>query len=286
MSSQREAFPGVVELNVGGTSYTTAVETLRRHPDSLLGQMFAEGRGSAAEGPGNPLPRDGRGCYFLDRDGQLFRYVLDFLRTDRLLLPAGFAEKDRLRLEAEHFQLKDMVAALARNTSGASVPQCPQCGRATLPPLQHKPAAATGEAAPTSPAKQDAKKPGFVTIGYCGTFAFGPNGVTDVKFRKLTRIFVCGKVNVTREVFGDTLNESRDPDRGMPDRYTSRFYLKHTYLEQAFDMLAEAGFKLASAAANGTSYGSVQSAGPGSTGGVHEAERAWGHYNEFVFQRE
>eukprot|EP00058_Branchiostoma_floridae_P000077 XP_002585565.1 hypothetical protein BRAFLDRAFT_258334 [Branchiostoma floridae] len=240
MSGPGEAFPGVVELNVGGTSYSTSLETLRRHPDSVLGRMFAAG-------PRSEPPRDGKGRYFVDRDGQLFRYVLDYLRTDRLLLPAGFPEKERLRREAEHFQLKDMVAAL--------------------------------------PAKQDGKKPGFITIGYCGTFAFGPNGVTDVKFRKLARIFVCGKVNMAREVFGDTLNESRDPDRGMPDRYTSRFYLKHTYLEQAFDMLAEAGFALASAAANGTGYSNVQT-GPGSTGGVHEAERAWSHYNEFVFQRE
>ncbi|XP_035682288.1 BTB/POZ domain-containing protein KCTD8-like [Branchiostoma floridae] len=275
MSGPGEAFPGVVELNVGGTSYSTSLETLRRHPDSVLGRMFAAG-------PRSEPPRDGKGRYFVDRDGQLFRYVLDYLRTDRLLLPAGFPEKERLRREAEHFQLKDMVAALSQN---ATVPQCPQCGRATLAPLQHKPAGETGDSAPPSPAKQDGKKPGFITIGYCGTFAFGPNGVTDVKFRKLARIFVCGKVNMAREVFGDTLNESRDPDRGMPDRYTSRFYLKHTYLEQAFDMLAEAGFALASAAANGTGYSNVQT-GPGSTGGVHEAERAWSHYNEFVFQRE
>jgi len=31
-----------------------------------------------------------------------------------------------------------------------------------------------------------------------------------------------------REVFGDTLNESRDPDRGTTDRYSARFYLKNS----------------------------------------------------------
>ena len=31
----------------------------------------------------------------------------------------------------------------------------------------------------------------------------------------------------------DCLNESRDPDRGLgSDRYTSRYFLKHTVLEQ------------------------------------------------------
>ena len=49
-------------------------------------------------------------------------------------------------------------------------------------------------------------------------------------------------MHLCREVFGETLNESRDPDHGQTDRYTSRFFLKHTFLEQAFDMLSEASF--------------------------------------------
>ena len=56
-----------------------------------------------------------------------------------------------------------------------------------------------------------------------------------------------------REVFGDTLNESRDPDRGgTMDRYTSRFFLKHTSLEQAFDALLDAGFYLGGCCGTGT----------------------------------
>ena len=56
-----------------------------------------------------------------------------------------------------------------------------------------------------------------------------------------------------REVFGDTLNESRDPDRGgTMDRYTSRFFLKHTSLEQAFDSLLDAGFYLGGCCGTGT----------------------------------
>ncbi len=72
--------------------------------------------------------------------------------------------------------------------------------------------------------------------------AFGRDGLADVKFRKISRILICGRVHLCREVFGETLNESRDPDHGQTDRYTSRFFLKHTFLEQAFDMLTEASF--------------------------------------------
>ena len=54
-------------------------------------------------------------------------------------------------------------------------------------------------------------------------------------------------------MFGDTLNESRDPDRGGQDRYSSRFFLKHTSLEQCFDMLLDQGFILAGCSGTGTS---------------------------------
>ena len=51
----------------------------------------------------------------------------------------------------------------------------------------------------------------------------------------------------------DTLNESRDPDRGLDgDRYTARYFLKHTMLEQAFDQLCEAGFRMVGSCASGT----------------------------------
>lgn len=59
---------------------------------------------------------------------------------------------------------------------------------------------------------------GCITVGYRGSFAFGRDGLADVKFRKLSRILVCGRVTLCRDVFGDTLNESRDPDHGLTDR--------------------------------------------------------------------
>ena len=35
---------------------------------------------------------------------------------------------------------------------------------------------------------------GTITVGYRGTFAFGRDGLADVKFRKIVRLLVCGKV--------------------------------------------------------------------------------------------
>ena len=83
-------------------------------------------------------------------------------------------------------------------------------------------------------------------------------------------------------MFGETLNENRDPDHsGQTDRYTARFFLKHTFLEQAIDMLLDAGFRCIASCGSGTS-GSAADLKPG----MDTEEARWNHYNEFVFFRD
>lgn len=229
----------IIELNVGGVHYTTQRQTLLAEPDSKLHAMFAED----GEGDESTLTRDAKGRVFVDRDGVLFRYVLDYLRDRAIQLPEGFREAQRLRQEAEHFGLPGMLRHLD--------------------------------------AVREANRPGCITLGYRGSFQFGKDGLADVKFRKLSRILVCGRVALCRDVFTDTLNESRDPDHGGPDRYTARFFLKHCFIEQAFDMLHERGFRLAGSCGSGTA-GSVAELKPG----VDAEENRWNHYNEFVFIRD
>ncbi len=65
----------VVELNVGGQVYYTRHATLTSVPNSLLGKLF-----STKKDISNDLAQDIKGRYFIDRDGFLFRYVLDYLR--------------------------------------------------------------------------------------------------------------------------------------------------------------------------------------------------------------
>ncbi|KAG8227978.1 hypothetical protein J437_LFUL007529 [Ladona fulva] len=56
--------------------------------------------------------RDARRRVFIDRDGVLFRYILDFLREGRLVLPENFSEVRRLKMEAVYYRLKDMAKSL------------------------------------------------------------------------------------------------------------------------------------------------------------------------------
>ncbi|XP_074651023.1 BTB/POZ domain-containing protein KCTD12-like [Tubulanus polymorphus] len=265
-NADSESFPPIIELNVGGVFYTTTLSTLTREPDSLLGQMFT---GLLK----NMILKDTKGKYFIDRDGVLFRYVLDYLRNQKLVLPENFHERERLKCEAEYFRLNRMI-------------QCVQAAYNVHAPYGHgtqqtnkNNALLQMKHSSINESTSDIGKPGFLIIGYRGTFAFGRDGLADVKFRKLSRILVSGRVSFCREVFGDTLNESRDPDRGLSDRYTSRFFLKHTFLEQAFDMLMESGFRMCGACGSGTNASGELKPG------MDSEENRWQHYNEFVFQR-
>ncbi|XP_019722644.1 BTB/POZ domain-containing protein KCTD14 [Hippocampus comes] len=65
----------VVHLNVGGQRFCTSVGTLTKYPESKLAEWFC--------GPPK-LPKDAQGHYFLDRHGEHFGAVLEFLRSERL----------------------------------------------------------------------------------------------------------------------------------------------------------------------------------------------------------
>lgn len=305
----------VFALNVGGQHYLTTLETLNQVSNSKLALWFKSNTVSN-------LATDQKGRYVIDRDGSLFRHVLNYLRNKSLILPENFAEWEQLRLEAEYYGLEAMASALKCQAPSARsaerVPQPPnvpqssssstsKSGSLTLvPPLSLSGAASPGggggstssaaagaeSCSPSSPSPnyfggygipKGAGGPGYITVGYRGSFAFGRDGLADVKFRKFTKILVSGRVAICREVFGDTLNESRDPDHCDDDnRYTARFFLKHLMLEQAFDCLQESGFRCVGSCGSGTAS---MPANEPQKPGIESEETRWNHYNEFVFCR-
>uniref|UniRef100_A0A8B9N420 BTB domain-containing protein n=1 Tax=Accipiter nisus TaxID=211598 RepID=A0A8B9N420_9AVES len=230
--SEEFPFPEIIELNVGGQVYITRHPTLVSVPGSLLWEMFTQKNVRS-------LARDSKGRFFVDRDGFLFRYILDYMRDQQLVLPDHFPERSRLQREAEYFMLPELVKMLApklskQNSLGddpcqsdpeelspnADATRNLTSASATLPS-----AVAGGPGGivttGTGAASTDVRRAGFITIGYRGSYTLGRDSQTDAKFRRVARIMVCGKTSLAKEVFGDTLNESRDPDR-PPERYTSR----------------------------------------------------------------
>ncbi|ELT87756.1 hypothetical protein CAPTEDRAFT_135581, partial [Capitella teleta] len=90
----------LVRLNVGGICHTTSKSTLTRYPESHLAAMFSRSV---------PPILDDTGALFIDRDGQLFQYVLNFLRSPKLPLITDTKLLDQLSIEAEYYQLDAMV---------------------------------------------------------------------------------------------------------------------------------------------------------------------------------
>jgi hypothetical protein len=63
----------LITLNVGGTKFTTTLDTVTRFPDAYLGKMFS--------GKMQPGPTDTEGNVFIDRSPLLFDQILDMHRT-------------------------------------------------------------------------------------------------------------------------------------------------------------------------------------------------------------
>ncbi|CAL8071427.1 unnamed protein product [Calicophoron daubneyi] len=104
-------FTAPVHIDVGGTLYTSSLETLTKYPKSRLSRMF---NGAI------PIVLDTmKQHYFIDRDGALFRHILNFLRTSQVNINPHFKELEQLLEEARYFELDEMAeelkTLLARN---------------------------------------------------------------------------------------------------------------------------------------------------------------------------
>jgi len=96
--------PGnIIHLNVGGMKYCTSSTTLKKYPDSMLACMFSNNM---------PTQVDKDGCYFIDRNGKIFEYVLQFLRSDKLVLPDKFQDLNLLKCEADFYQLEVLFESI------------------------------------------------------------------------------------------------------------------------------------------------------------------------------
>ena len=92
-----------IKLNVGGQYFTTSLQTLTKDTGSMLHAMFS-GRFDAK-------PAED-GSYFIDRDGTHFRYILNYLRTGRLLFPKDELIREELLEEAEFYQIHGILEEL------------------------------------------------------------------------------------------------------------------------------------------------------------------------------
>jgi len=114
-----------IHLNVGGRHFTTSLQTLTKDKDSMLAAMFS-GRWN--------LPQDEKdGCYFIDRDGKYFRYILNFLRDGDLEeLPRNTMKA--LLKEAKYFQTTSLVCTIEDLLSAPTRLQWQPCAYVIISP--------------------------------------------------------------------------------------------------------------------------------------------------------
>ncbi|NXS94742.1 KCNRG protein, partial [Jacana jacana] len=95
----------VVVLSVGGVRFVTRASTLQQFPESRLARMLDDD---------DQEIRLVNGEFFVDRDGTLFSYIMDFLRTLQVSLPTDFSDYQRLKREAEFYGLYALAELLSQ----------------------------------------------------------------------------------------------------------------------------------------------------------------------------
>lgn len=111
--SKMEASNDLITFNVGGRIFTTTQTTLDLHNDCMLTTMLRfyqqnnrteSSKSTAGEG-GGPWR-----TFFVDRDPDIFSSILHYMRTDNVLIPAGYHQNlGALQAEATYFNLPGLV---------------------------------------------------------------------------------------------------------------------------------------------------------------------------------
>ena len=95
----------IIELNVGGSVYCTTISTLLSEKNSLFETLINNETEQV---------KDSNNRYFIDRDGPLFNYILDYLRNKLSFVPpSNLIDTNRLKIEAEYYKLSNMVKLLS-----------------------------------------------------------------------------------------------------------------------------------------------------------------------------
>uniref|UniRef100_A0A0K0FVU8 BTB domain-containing protein n=1 Tax=Strongyloides venezuelensis TaxID=75913 RepID=A0A0K0FVU8_STRVS len=101
----------ILYLNVGGKHYDTFYGTLATGESLFFHQIFRKSlRRNNVLVNEKKIILDNEGRLFIDRSGEVFKYILDYLRTGRTdVLPEKYEELKELYREAIFFQIHELA---------------------------------------------------------------------------------------------------------------------------------------------------------------------------------
>jgi hypothetical protein len=91
----------VIRFNVGGTLYEVALTTLMKSPETMLAKLASK---KWCERSGN----DADESIFIDRDGEIFKYILAWYRNNVILIPRTI-HIGAVKNEVKYFSLPNTV---------------------------------------------------------------------------------------------------------------------------------------------------------------------------------
>ena len=90
--------PDVIRLNVGGAKYEVSRSLIDTYPTTMLARMVSE-----------TWHQDSSNEIFVDRNGQRFQYVLDYMRDQKVCLPMGVSTASIVK-ELDYFGFENVPA--------------------------------------------------------------------------------------------------------------------------------------------------------------------------------
>ena len=94
-----------VRFNVGGTIYEVSRSLLEQHPDTMLSRLASE---TWCSGDQNGSDVTNADALFIERDGERFKYCLDYMRDGGVVNLPSKVPKEALLLDLDYYGFQDV----------------------------------------------------------------------------------------------------------------------------------------------------------------------------------
>jgi len=110
--------PETVRFNIGGTIYEVSRSLLEQHPETMLARMASEtwfprghNCGDSKHADEEDDPKKNNDALFIERDGERFRYCLDYMRDGGFVVLPPTIPRDALLHDLSYYGFQEINAS-------------------------------------------------------------------------------------------------------------------------------------------------------------------------------